>query len=102
MRGGLRILVVVPARGGSQGVLRKNLRPVAGVPIVARVGHLVQTLDWVDRAVVSTDDAEIADVARAGQLGAGRGSSSCCGAAGGRRYGAASTGWDKAGMGRGW
>ncbi len=55
--------MVVPARGGSKGVPRKNLRPVAGVPLVARVGELVARLPWVDRAVVSTDDDEIARVA---------------------------------------
>ena len=70
MRGGRRILVVVPARGGSKGVPRKNLRPVLGVPLVARVGRLVAELDFVDRAVVSTDDEEIAAVAEASGLGA--------------------------------
>lgn len=68
MRLGRRILVVVPARGGSKGVPLKNLRPVAGVPLVARVGGLVAGLDWVDRAVVSTDHAAIADSARAAGL----------------------------------
>jgi len=46
----------------------KNLRPVGGVPLVARVGRLVADLDWVDRAVVSTDHAGIADAARAAGL----------------------------------
>ncbi len=63
MVGERRVLVVVPARGGSKGVPRKNLREVGGVPLVARVGHLVAELDFVDRAVVSTDDDEIATVA---------------------------------------
>jgi CMP-N,N'-diacetyllegionaminic acid synthase len=67
---GRRILVVVPARGGSKGVPRKNLRPVLGVPLVARVGHLVAELAFVDRAVVSTDDDEIAEVAEAAGLSA--------------------------------
>lgn len=57
---GSRILVVVPARGGSKGVPLKNLQPVKGVPLIAIVGDLVSTLDWVDRAVVSTDHDEIA------------------------------------------
>ena len=63
MRGGRAVLVVVPARGGSRGVPLKNLRPVGGLPLVARVGQLVQQLDWVDRGVVSTDHPEIAKVA---------------------------------------
>jgi CMP-N-acetylneuraminic acid synthetase len=70
MRGGKRILVVVPARGGSKGVPLKNLRCVLGTPLVARVGELVRELPWVDRAVVSTDHTEIAEVARAAGLDA--------------------------------
>lgn len=64
------MLVVVPARGGSKGVPRKNLRPVAGVPLVARVARLVGRLAFVDRAVVSTDDDEIAAVAEQAGLAA--------------------------------
>jgi len=58
------ILVVVPARGGSKGVKLKNLRPLDGVPLVARVGEVVRKLAYVDKAVVSTDHAEIARVAQ--------------------------------------
>ena len=60
---GKRILVVVPARGGSKGVRLKNIRPLNGVPLVAMVGKIVQQLPYVDRAVVSTDHPEIARVA---------------------------------------
>ena len=63
MIGGLRALAVVPARGGSKGLLRKNLALVDGIPLVARVGAVVRASSWVDRAVVSTDDEEIAAVA---------------------------------------
>ena len=70
MVGERRVLVVVPARGGSKGVPRKNLRRVGGVPLVARVGQLVAELDFVDRAVVSTDDDEIAGVAENAGLAA--------------------------------
>jgi CMP-N-acetylneuraminic acid synthetase len=58
------VLAVVPARGGSQGVKLKNLRQVGGVPLVALVGKVLRELDFVDRAVVSTDHDEIARVAR--------------------------------------
>ncbi len=68
MRAGKRILAVVPARGGSKGVPLKNLRPLRGVPLVARVGELVRELDWIDRAVVSTDHPEIAEIAQASGL----------------------------------
>lgn len=60
---GRRILVVVPARGGSKGIPLKNLEPVAGRPLVAHVGDLVATLPWVDRAVVSTDHLLIRETA---------------------------------------
>lgn len=70
MYAGARILAVCPARGGSKGVKFKNLRPVAGVPIVARVGHLVRELPEIDRAVVSTDHDEIAHVAEESGLAA--------------------------------
>jgi len=70
MIGGKRILVVVPARGGSKGIKLKNLRPVLGVPMVARVGHVVGQLDNIDRAVVSTDHEEIARVAEGSGLAA--------------------------------
>jgi CMP-N-acetylneuraminic acid synthetase len=67
---GRRVLAVCPARGGSKGIPRKNLRPFLGVPLVARVGHLVREIPLIDRAVVSTDDPEIAEVAKAAGLDA--------------------------------
>lgn len=56
-----KVLVVVPARGGSKGIPRKNLQLVGGVSLVARVANVVKRLPWVDRAILSTDDPEIAD-----------------------------------------
>lgn len=60
----LKILAVCPARGGSKGIPLKNLVPFLGVPLVARVGHLVSEISMIDRAIVSTDHPEIAEVAR--------------------------------------
>lgn len=65
-----RILAVVPARGGSKGVVLKNLRPVLGVPMVARVGEVVRALPIIDRAVVSTDHDQIAQIAEAAGIAA--------------------------------
>jgi len=65
-----RVLAVVPARGGSKGVPLKNIRPVCGVPLVAMAGHLVREVPAIDHAVVSTDHAEIARVARESGLDA--------------------------------
>ena len=70
MIGDRRILAVVPARGGSKGIPLKNLRPVLGVPMVARAGHVAKKLPWLDRAVVSTDHEEIARTAEAAGLAA--------------------------------
>ena len=70
MLDGRRILAVVPARGGSKGIKLKNLREIHGVSLVARVGHVVQKLPVLDRAVVSTDHEEIARAAEAAGLDA--------------------------------
>lgn len=70
MIGDRRILAVVPARGGSKGIPLKNLRPVLGVPMVARAGQVAGRLGWLDRAVVSTDHDEIARAAEAVGLAA--------------------------------
>lgn len=57
-------LAVIPARGGSKRIPRKNVRPFAGRPMIA--WSITAALDsgCFDRVVVSTDDDEIADVAR--------------------------------------
>ena len=63
------VVAIIPARGGSQGVPRKNLRRVGGVPLLARAITSAREASRIDRVVVSTDDAEIAAVAR--EWGAG-------------------------------
>lgn len=67
---GKRTLAVVPARGGSKGLPLKNLRQVAGRPLVALAGDVCRQLPWLDRAVVSTDHAEIKRIAEASGLAA--------------------------------
>ena len=57
-------VAVIPARGGSKGIPRKNLRRVGGIPLVARAITNALAATRIDRVVVSTDDAEIAAVAR--------------------------------------
>ena len=57
---GKRILVVVPARGGSKGIPLKNLRKVCGRSLVAWVGDVVRHVRCIDRVVVSTDHEGIA------------------------------------------
>jgi CMP-N-acetylneuraminic acid synthetase len=55
---------VVPARGGSKGIPRKNLQLLAGRPLVALAVQAGLEAKLVTRVVCSTDDSEIADVAR--------------------------------------
>lgn len=57
------VVAVIPARGGSKGVPRKNVRRVGGVPLVARAIAAARATASIDRVIVSTDDAEIAAVA---------------------------------------
>ncbi|MBN9201237.1 MAG: acylneuraminate cytidylyltransferase, partial [Microbacterium chocolatum] len=54
------VVAVIPARGGSKGVPRKNLRRVGGVPLVARAVAAARRCPEIDRVIVSTDDADIA------------------------------------------
>jgi CMP-N-acetylneuraminic acid synthetase len=61
---GLSVLAVVPARGGSKGIPRKNLQLVGGLSLVARAARVALATSWIDRAVLSTDDPEIADEGR--------------------------------------
>lgn len=58
------VLAIVPARGGSKSIPRKNLRRLGGVPLVGYSISAGRSARLVDRVVVSTDDDEIAAVAR--------------------------------------
>lgn len=59
------VLGLIPARGGSRGLPRKNLRLLLGRPLIAYTIAAARSAASLDRVVVSTDDAEIAAVARA-------------------------------------
>lgn len=67
---GLKVLAVVPARGGSKGIPLKNLRTIQGRPLVALAGDVARSVPEIDRRVVSTDHAEIARVAQSAGLDA--------------------------------
>jgi N-acylneuraminate cytidylyltransferase len=58
-------LAIIPARGGSKGIPRKNLAPLAGKPLLAHTIEQARRANSVARLVVSTDDAEIGAVAQA-------------------------------------
>ncbi|MFW6090042.1 MAG: cytidylyltransferase domain-containing protein [Gemmatimonadota bacterium] len=55
--------ILVPARGGSKGIPRKNARRLNGVPLIGHVLSELRTIAESDRIVVSTNDAEIARIA---------------------------------------
>ncbi len=60
----MEVLALIPARGGSKGLPRKNVLPLAGRPLIAHsIGQALEART-ITRTVVSTDDAEIAEAAR--------------------------------------
>lgn len=61
-------IAIIPARGGSKRIPRKNIRPFCGQPMLAYAIQAAQKSGCFSKIVVSTDDEEIAKVAR--QLGA--------------------------------
>lgn len=61
---GKRILCVIPARGGSKGVRGKNIRAVAGKPLIEYSIELAKRCPFLYRTVVSTDSEKIAGIAK--------------------------------------
>jgi YrbI family 3-deoxy-D-manno-octulosonate 8-phosphate phosphatase len=59
-----KVLALIPARGGSKGIPRKNIRDFAGYPLIAYSIKAALQSQAVTRTIVSTDDEEIAAVAR--------------------------------------
>src|SRR5690554_2210088 len=57
-------LAIIPARGGSKRIPRKNIKPFCGKPMIAWSIEAALESGCFDRVIVSTDDAEIAEVAR--------------------------------------
>ena len=57
-----RVVCVIPARGGSKGVPRKNIKKMADKPLIAyTIEHALRS-KYIDRTIVSTEDKEIADI----------------------------------------
>ena len=67
---GHSVLAVVPARGGSESIKRKNLRQVGGHSLIRHAGKVCAALPWLDHALISTNDEEMATEARAAGLDA--------------------------------
>jgi len=64
MSADLKVLGIIPARGGSKGIPRKNLVPLAGKPLLSYTIHAAQTSSRLTRAVLSSEDDEIVNVGR--------------------------------------
>jgi N-acylneuraminate cytidylyltransferase len=58
------VLAIIPARGGSKSIPHKNILALGGYPMIAYSIAVARASKWVTRVIVSTDDAEIAEVAR--------------------------------------
>lgn len=61
----MKVLGIIPARGGSKEIPRKNLLPILGKPLLAYTADAALLSKRIDRVVLSTDDVEIAEVGRA-------------------------------------
>ncbi len=59
----MEVLCIIPARGGSEGIPRKNLIAVGGIPLIGRAVVTARLSKAIARVVVSTEDKEIANVA---------------------------------------
>ncbi|SEP70685.1 N-acylneuraminate cytidylyltransferase [Ectothiorhodospira magna] len=60
----MKLLAIIPARGGSKGISRKNIKPLAGKPLIGWTIDQAMQANSIDRLIVSTEDEEIASVAR--------------------------------------
>lgn len=59
-----KVLAVIPARGGSKRVPRKNLRELDGKPLVAHIMHAAMRAKHIDRVILSSDDDEILEIGK--------------------------------------
>lgn len=60
----MNVIAIIPARGGSKGVPGKNVKLLAGKPLIAWTIEAVRAVPAISRVIVNTDDAEIAKVSK--------------------------------------
>jgi len=60
----MKMIAIIPARGGSKGIPRKNIKLLSGKPLIAYVIGAAMSSRYIDDVVVSTDDEEIAEIAK--------------------------------------
>ena len=59
-----KVLGLIPARGGSKGIFRKNIRSLCGKPLIYWTIKAAKSAEYIDRVAVSTEDEEIAEISR--------------------------------------
>lgn len=59
-----KIIAIIPARGGSKGIPRKNIKLLAGKPLIAYTIEAALKSKYLDRVIVSTEDREIAEISK--------------------------------------
>ncbi len=59
-----KVLAIIPARGGSKGIYKKNIVCIGGIPLIARTIIAAKESKLIDRIIVSTDDEEIAEISK--------------------------------------
>lgn len=57
-----KVLAIIPARGGSKGIPKKNIKAVSGKPMINYTIEAAKECDYIDKVIVSTDDEEIAEI----------------------------------------
>jgi len=55
----IKVLAIIPARGGSKGLQKKNILPLSGLPLIAHTINIVRQSKMISRAIVTTDSDEI-------------------------------------------
>ena len=60
----MNIVAIIPARGGSKGIPRKNIKELSGKPLIAYIIETALKVRELDRVIVSTEDKEIAKIAK--------------------------------------
>ena len=60
----MRILGIIPARGGSKGIKNKNIKNLNGKPLISYTSEIVLKSTFLDKVIVSTDDPNIAEISQ--------------------------------------
>ena len=60
----MNTVAIIPARGGSKGIPRKNIKELCGKPLIAHIIETALSVEELDRVIVSTEDNEIAATAK--------------------------------------